>query len=429
MFFGKVVNISHLFLYLFFFWDVTEISTLLAPNVSDDEEGSNNGSSSPTAEDHPGAQIAVAAAAIDSGLIVNHKKRSFQEDAAATLGPNKRQVTITSMDCYQHNHPSNNKPVARITLSSACGQLLDLDHTNHSEPTLPATSVVVSPSPVISAGTTATAGLPARVVSSSSSSAVPSKTSSSKAKSSKSKKTKTSTNSTTTTSTTKKKTSEMTPAEKAKMCRDRNREHARKTRLRKKAYVEELKRNLNELVEARDAKLAQEEHASKLEQQNRDVRFQVMEDFMHLRGNNELNPERWSAILDDDFVFTLPSSMNNFQTTVHPYEGQGQQQVLMGVPEVMADTSYFASFLQTLTTGSTVTMMYQCHRDTFLMDNVQAVLNFSATSSGVTSLSNELTLMGSMRASFNPTTNKLKSVTLMMDTGTLHAQLQQQSNH
>ena len=75
----------------------------------------------------------------------------------------------------------------------------------------------------------------------------------------------------------------------------------------KKAYVDELKRSLNEMVEQRDAAQALEEQKAKIMEQNRDVRFQVMQDFLNLRGNNERNPSRWAAILvTEEFNLKLP---------------------------------------------------------------------------------------------------------------------------
>ncbi|CAM9703175.1 unnamed protein product, partial [Phaeothamnion confervicola] len=49
----------------------------------------------------------------------------------------------------------------------------------------------------------------------------------------------------------KRKRAALTKEERAKQNRDRNREHARNTRLRKKAYVEELKKQVEELFVAK----------------------------------------------------------------------------------------------------------------------------------------------------------------------------------
>jgi hypothetical protein len=89
----------------------------------------------------------------------------------------------------------------------------------------------------------------------------------------------------------------LTPDERARQNRDRNREHARNTRLRKKAYVEELKRTLSELVAQRDSADLEKRHTAQRELEQREVRFRVIEEFLKLRGRNEPNFARWAAIL------------------------------------------------------------------------------------------------------------------------------------
>jgi len=67
----------------------------------------------------------------------------------------------------------------------------------------------------------------------------------------------------------------LTPDERAKQNRDRNREHARNTRLRKKAFVEELKHTLTELVTQRNADETEKRRVAQLELEQREVRFRV----------------------------------------------------------------------------------------------------------------------------------------------------------
>jgi len=186
--------------------------------------------------------------------------------------------------------------------------------------------------------------------------------------------------------------------EKVKQSRDRNRQHARNTRVRKKAYVEELKRTLNTLAEERDVVLQQK----RLEQQGimdqRDVRFRVVEDFLNLRGRNEADPMRWSIILEDGFTLRLPradipgvvcSSGGPADTTNVP-SGNGMCQsyplgtnkkVLIGVQAIMEDSRMVLSLLQSLG-ASSLSVSYKCDRDSFMMDNASVVLNWEATSCG-----------------------------------------------
>ena len=235
--------------------------------------------------------------------------------------------------------------------------------------------------------------------------------------------------------------------EKAKQSRDRNRQHARNTRVRKKAYVEELKRTLNQLVEERDTVVYQK----RMEQQGifeqRDVRFRVIEDFLNLRGRDEPDPHRWNMILEEGFQLRLPradvpgvvcSSGGNNNVNAdcgpcHSYPLGTSKKVLTGVQEVVEDSRMVAKLLQSLG-ASPLSVSYQCDRESFMMDNANAVVNWKATSSGAvtkvglscsiipspeafpnTYLSHslhkganaEFSIEGSLRARFNPISNKL----------------------
>ena len=258
----------------------------------------------------------------------------------------------------------------------------------------------------------------------------------------------------------------LTPDERARQNRDRNREHARNTRLRKKAYVEELKRTLTELVAQRDSADLEKRHTAQRELEQREVRFRVIEEFLKLRGRNEPNFARWAAILEDSFSFTFP--ITTFRKMVHLQNGSPRrevEQVLTGVSEAMTDSSYIASFLQTLGKDSNaartpISFSYSCDRKHFFMDNCNAVLEWTATSSGaiqqVCSLyrtlitiacllhfltitifllslpqgaPSELTIKGTVRANFSPASNKLISAVVSYDTGIILSQLEHIFSH
>ena len=175
----------------------------------------------------------------------------------------------------------------------------------------------------------------------------------------------------------------LTPDERARQNRDRNREHARNTRLRKKAYVEELKRTLTALVAQRDATELEKRHSAQRELEQREVRFRVVEEFLKLRGRNELNYARWAAILEERFTLTLPNT--DYRETVPNERGQFEQK-LSGVSQVMDDSNMLAGFLQGLGKGNhghdNVVFVFDCDRKNFFMDNCTAVLNWTATTHG-----------------------------------------------
>jgi hypothetical protein len=244
----------------------------------------------------------------------------------------------------------------------------------------------------------------------------------------------------------------LTADERARQNRDRNREHARNTRLRKKAYVEELKRTLTALVAQRDAADLEKRHSAQRELEQREVRFRVVEEFLKLRGRKEENFARWAAILEENFTLTLP--VTDFRETIQsktPGAKTDYLQTLTGVSEAMADASLLASFLKSLgksSEGDAIYFQYQCDRKNFFMDNCIAVLDWTASSQGAiqhvslspqhyfklapvfTNLfsqgaSNELTLKGNLKAHFSPASNKLISVVMSFDTGVVMSQLNQ----
>jgi len=240
----------------------------------------------------------------------------------------------------------------------------------------------------------------------------------------------------------------LTADERARQNRDRNREHARNTRLRKKAYVEELKRTLTELVAQRDATELERRHEKQRDLEVREVRYRVMEEFLKLRARGlESNLlARWVAILEDEFTLSLPKteyrSMGGMDSAVMKRQVSIEDtsslkfqagtpysftQILRGATECLEDASNVASFINTLATSNNphakirVTMSYLCDRKHFMMDGVNTVLDWSLTTSGamVQGLISELNVKGCMRATFSPASNKLVSAELLFDTGTV----------
>lgn len=100
--------------------------------------------------------------------------------------------------------------------------------------------------------------------------------------------------------------SDLTPEERAKQNRDRNREHARSTRLRKKAYVQKLK----ELVEGLHAERTEEARKRRVAVQHlaevQGVRRAVVRSFLKFHSSYESDPRKWMTILEDNFWFKQP---------------------------------------------------------------------------------------------------------------------------
>lgn len=235
----------------------------------------------------------------------------------------------------------------------------------------------------------------------------------------------------------------LTADERARQNRDRNREHARNTRLRKKAYVEELKRTLTELVTQRDAADVEKRHEKQRDLEVREVRYRVMEEFLKLRarGAEQNLLARWVAILEDGFSLTLPKV--EYRTMVSQdlslarrvssdsasiiNAADASKQVLRGANPCFDDAAKVASFIVSAFMGNAVQMVYQCERTQFMMDGVKAILDWTLRATPQTangeSAAPSFVLKGSMRAVFSPASNKLASAELFFDTGAVAAQI------
>jgi len=99
---------------------------------------------------------------------------------------------------------------------------------------------------------------------------------------------------------------EMTAEERKKINRDRNRQHARSTRLRKKAYIEKLK----QLVDGLHAERSEQDRKRRVAVQHlaevHRVRRTVIKSFLQFHSGYESDSRKWMTILEDDFYLKQP---------------------------------------------------------------------------------------------------------------------------
>lgn len=99
---------------------------------------------------------------------------------------------------------------------------------------------------------------------------------------------------------------DLTAAERAKQNRDRNREHARSTRLRKKAYVQKLRELVEGLHTERTEEVRQRRVAIQHLSEMQNVRRGVIRSFLQFHCNNERDKRKWSTILEDEVWLKQP---------------------------------------------------------------------------------------------------------------------------
>ena len=133
--------------------------------------------------------------------------------------------------------------------------------------------------------------------------------------------------------------------------RERNREHAKNTRIRKKAYVERLKIAVDELCRERDTLLSERTSASCQMIETHSKRVDVLRSFFALRAgynSSDVRRELWSGILDESsFTCRLP---------VTPYQSfpssevqvSNCQRTIVGVDAMIADAAANYVFLDSI---------------------------------------------------------------------------------
>lgn len=170
---------------------------------------------------------------------------------------------------------------------------------------------------------------------------------------------------------------ELDPQDKAQFSRDRNRLHARNTRIRKKAYVDELKRTLNQLVAERDSEVEWKTRQQERENEERSIRYNVLEEFVKLRTTDETDFHRWDAILEPDISFRLPHGSRNNHSDKDCNHDMDAMETVSGVEDIMKESHNNCNLMGAK--GGSISV--ECHRDSFLMEGSKAVMDWTVTAS------------------------------------------------
>jgi len=141
--------------------------------------------------------------------------------------------------------------------------------------------------------------------------------------------------------------------EKAQQNRDRNREHAKNTRLRKKAYVTKLKELMDQMTKARDNEDKERKLlGEKIYEQNL-LRKHILRTMLSFRAENCQDRARWTSILDESIIFSIPITPYR---SFHKNDVVSNNRVLMGIEAVMKDVASFAVLVESLGQGSSAWM-------------------------------------------------------------------------
>ena len=226
-------------------------------------------------------------------------------------------------------------------------------------------------------------------------------------------------------------TSNMSPAEKAKANRDRNREHARNTRLRKKAYLEKLKSTVDELCRERDTLVSERAGAATILVDMHNTRTEVLMSFFALRSANEKRRELWASILDEScFACVLPvTPYRSFPAS--EVQVSKCQRTILGIDGMMSDTASLHVLLNSLVDRSrfpnaTIVFRYTLVTEEAVVAGNQMMARWVMSTLNATQCGArmEVAKQGMLCCKFN-SAHKIIGLELMFDVMALMLQLKQ----
>lgn len=158
---------------------------------------------------------------------------------------------------------------------------------------------------------------------------------------------------------------DLTPEEKKKLNRDRNRQHARSTRLRKKAYIEKLK----QLVDGLHAERSEQDRKRRVEVQHlaemHKVRRTVIKNFLRFHSGNITDAKKWSTLLEEDFFLKQPvTPYRSFRCGEIEMSSEREYWRSKGIEAMIGDAASMAIMVESV--GSRSARWMQIKREEFL---------------------------------------------------------------
>jgi len=225
--------------------------------------------------------------------------------------------------------------------------------------------------------------------------------------------------------------SHLSPEEKARVNRDRNREHARNTRLRKKAYLEKLKSTVDELCRERDTLVSERAGAATILVEMHNTRTEVLMSFFALRSANEKRRELWASILDEScFACVMPvTPYRSFPAS--EVQVSKCQRTILGIDGMMADTASLHVLLNSLVDRSrfpnaTIVFRYTLVTEEAVVAGNQMMARWVMSTLNATQCGArmEIAKQGMLCCKFN-SAHKIIGLELMFDVMALMLQLKQ----
>jgi len=134
------------------------------------------------------------------------------------------------------------------------------------------------------------------------------------------------------------KRSDMSVEERQELAKVRNRENARSTRKRRKLYITRLQKLITELSHNLSSQVSSgaPEEAKHAYSKHRSARCEAVQNFFKYRSDGVVDKEKWSRIIDPNFVLTQPPLPFRVYSD---FERTGQFYCCRGVEGLVADTA------------------------------------------------------------------------------------------
>ncbi len=206
--------------------------------------------------------------------------------------------------------------------------------------------------------------------------------------------------------------------EKQKLHRDRNREHARNTRLRKKLYVENLINQVEMLSSEMENNSKREESMKRAQIDQRKANVHILLKVLGFWAVAEKNVETWNEILDPEFIMHLPITPFRHYP---PNELLKNQRVLHGINAFINDAQSFQVMIngianRRLFPSAKVNAVYRLVLPDMICVGNTLMTKFTliTTNAVACGAKREVELVGMLKCTFNGD-NKIKEMNMMYD--------------
>jgi len=211
--------------------------------------------------------------------------------------------------------------------------------------------------------------------------------------------------------------------------RDRNREHARNTRIRKKEYLEKLTATVDTLSKEREALQREKMGHENLRRETQSTRTQVLMSFFALRSSYERHREMWSLILDESCFYCVVPVTPYRSFPASEVQVSKCQRTIMGIDGMINDTASLHVLVASLVDrtkhiNGKIKFAYTIVTDDTVMVNNQMMARWILTSSNAVEMGakQEIRKQGMLYCRFN-SKHKIVGIELMFDVMSFMLQL------